>query len=175
VSAAQPNPYAPPTANVSDVEVDSGVIEQAGRGARFGAAILDGIFMALLVYVPALMIGGVESLGAAAGGDYSQLIFSSFGYAAFAGLIVWGVITFVLVKRNSQTLGKKLVGIKVVRSDGSHASLARIFWLRNVVNGIPTAIPIVGNVYALVDHLFIFTESRQCLHDKIADTIVIKA
>jgi uncharacterized RDD family membrane protein YckC len=174
VSAAQPNPYAPPTANVSDVEVDSGVIEQAGRGARFGAAMLDGLFMVLIVYIPAIVIGGVDSIVASAG-DYTQLIFSTFGYVALAGLIVWGVITFILVKRNSQTLGKKLVGIKVVRSDGSHASLARIFWLRNVVNGIPTAIPIVGNIYALVDHLFIFTESRQCLHDKIADTMVVKA
>ena len=174
MSAAQPNPYAPPTANVSDVEVDSGVIEQAGRGARFGAAMLDGLFMVLIVYIPAIVIGGVDSIVASAG-DYTQLIFSTFGYVALAGLIVWGVITFILVKRNSQTLGKKLVGIKVVRSDGSHASLARIFWLRNVVNGIPTAIPIVGNIYALVDHLFIFTESRQCLHDKIADTMVVKA
>jgi uncharacterized RDD family membrane protein YckC len=175
VSAVQPNPYAPPKANVADAEIETGVIEQAGRGARFGAAMLDGLFMVLIVYVPALIVGGVDSIVAGAGGDYTQLIFSTFGYVALAGIAVWGVITFILVKRNSQTLGKKLVGIKVVRSDGSHASLARIFWLRNIVNGIPTAIPIVGNIYALVDHLFIFTESRQCLHDKIADTIVIKA
>ncbi len=57
----------------------------------------------------------------------------------------------------------------------SYASLGRIFWLRNVVNLIPSVIPYVGNIYGLVDALFIFSESRQCVHDKIADTIVVKA
>jgi len=64
-----------------------------------------------------------------------------------------------------------MVGIKVVRSDGSPASLGRLIWLRNVLNGVIAIIP----AYGLIDSLFIFSESRQCLHDKIADTIVIKA
>jgi uncharacterized RDD family membrane protein YckC len=72
--------------------------------------------------------------------------------------------------RNGQSIAKKLLKIKVVRSDGSRASLGRIFWLRNVVNGLLSIIP----AYGIVDVLFIFGESRQCLHDKIADTIVIK-
>jgi len=59
----------------------------------------------------------------------------------------------------------------VVRSDGSPVSLGRIFWLRNFVNGL---LGIIGP-YQLVDWLFIFGESRQCLHDKLADTIVIRA
>jgi uncharacterized RDD family membrane protein YckC len=79
------------------------------------------------------------------------------------------------VHKNGQTIGKRIVGIKVVRTDFSRATLGRIFWLRNVVNAIPGAIPYVGNVYGLVDHLFIFGESRQCVHDKIADTVVVKA
>jgi len=76
-----------------------------------------------------------------------------------------------LFARNGQTIAKKIVGIKVVRSDGSPASLGRIFWLRNVVNGLLGIIPL----YGLIDILFIFGEQRQCLHDKIADTIVVKA
>ena len=40
-----------------------------------------------------------------------------------------------------------------------------------VVNGLLGIIPL----YGLIDPLFIFSESRQCLHDKLADTIVIKA
>jgi uncharacterized RDD family membrane protein YckC len=34
---------------------------------------------------------------------------------------------------------------------------------------------LVGYVYPLIDTLMIFGESRQCLHDRIADTIVVKA
>jgi uncharacterized RDD family membrane protein YckC len=90
-------------------------------------------------------------------------------------MLVILVITCVLVARNGQTIGKRLIGIKVVRSNGEKASFWRIFLLRNVVNAIPSLIPFVGYVYGLVDTLFIFTESRQCLHDKIADTVVVKA
>jgi uncharacterized RDD family membrane protein YckC len=132
------------------------------------------LIAALIIYVPALLVGGASAVMSGAN-DPMALIYGPVGIAVLIGAIVWGVITFVLVKRNSQTIGKKLVGIKVVRSDGSPASLGRIFWLRNVVNGIPTAIPVVGTIYTLVDHLFIFSEARQCLHDKIADTIVVRA
>jgi len=36
-------------------------------------------------------------------------------------------------------------------------------------------IPVIGYIFGLVDSLLIFGEPRQCLHDKFADTIVIKA
>jgi len=75
------------------------------------------------------------------------------------------------VSRNGQSIAKKMLGIKVVRSNGSPASLGRVFWLRNFVNLLLGIIPL----YGLVDALLIFGEPRQCVHDKIADTIVIKA
>ena len=77
--------------------------------------------------------------------------------------------------RGSQSIAKKLLDIKVVRSDGSRASVSRIIWLRNSVIWLLSLVPLLGAVVALLDVLFIFGESRQCLHDKIADTIVIKA
>jgi uncharacterized RDD family membrane protein YckC len=58
-----------------------------------------------------------------------------------------------------------------VRVDGSPVSLGRLILLRNVVVWVLSLIPMFG----IVDVLFIFGESRQCLHDRIADTIVIKA
>jgi uncharacterized RDD family membrane protein YckC len=91
-------------------------------------------------------------------------------------LIAWCIITAWLVAANGQSIGKRLLGIKVVRTDGSRASFARIFLLRNVVNGLPTLLPYVGWLYQLIiDPLMIYQDSRQCLHDKIADTIVVRA
>jgi uncharacterized RDD family membrane protein YckC len=90
-------------------------------------------------------------------------------------LIAWCIITAWLVAANGQSIGKRVVGIKVVRTDGSRASFARIFLLRNVVNGLPNLLPYVGWLYQLVDPLMIYQDSRQCLHDKIADTIVVRA
>jgi uncharacterized RDD family membrane protein YckC len=81
----------------------------------------------------------------------------------------------VFVYRNGQTIGKKLVGIKVARTDGSRATLGRIFWLRYLLNTVITLVPGLGGLYALVDILMIFGEARRCCHDYIADTIVIRA
>jgi uncharacterized RDD family membrane protein YckC len=87
------------------------------------------------------------------------------------GLGIWAWITIKYVSANGQSIAKRMLNIKVVRSDGSKASLGRIFWLRNVVNALLAVIPF----YGIIDALFIFGETRQCLHDKLADTIVVKA
>ncbi|MBS0420453.1 MAG: RDD family protein [Proteobacteria bacterium] len=90
-------------------------------------------------------------------------------------LLLWCVITGWLVATNGQSIGKRLVGIKVVRTDGSRASFARIFLLRNVVNFLPNLLPYIGLLYQpIIDPLFIFQESQRCLHDMIADTMVVR-
>ena len=89
-------------------------------------------------------------------------------------LIAWCVITAWSVAANGQSIGKRLVGIKVVRKDGSRASLARIFLLRNVANSLPMLLPYLGLLYQLIDPLLIYQPARQCIHDKIADTIVVR-
>lgn len=161
------NPYAPPRAKVSDVAEETEDLELAGRAVRLGAAILDGLVIAGLVAVP-LMIGILVS-GSNANGT------SRFpGIAillALIGFIVWAWFTILYVSRNGQTIAKRWLGIKVVRTDGTPASLGRIFWLRNFVNGLLGVIPF----YSWIDPLLIFSDSRQCIHDKIADTIVVVA
>jgi uncharacterized RDD family membrane protein YckC len=166
----QQNPYAPPKAEVEDIADADQPVEQAGRGIRLGAALLDTL-VGVIVAAPILISIARNPTWAS---DPSVLLGAS-AFISLAASIAWIAVTIVLVKRNGQTIGKKLVGIKVVRSDGSKASLGRIFWLRNIVNAIPSAIPFLGSIYGLVDHLFIFGDKRQCLHDKIADTVVVTA
>jgi len=162
------NPYAPPRAKVSDIADESEELELAGRGVRLGAAVVDSLVPFALVGLPFLF-----------GGVFSVLIhpdqppdFSGFWMLlALVGFIVWIWFTILYVSRNGQTIAKKWLGIKVVRADGSKASLGRIFWLRNVVNGLLGVIPF----YSWIDPLLIFSDSRQCIHDKLADTIVVVA
>jgi len=151
------NPYAPPQAAVQDV-VDSDSQQLAGRGTRLLTMILDSIILVAMVYLP-LMIGTAVSRAI------------PFDLLVVAGLVGWIWLTVMFVSRNGQSIGKKITGIKVVRSDGSRASLGRIIVLRNVLNSLLGIIPL----YGFVDALLIFGESHQCVHDKIADTIVIKA
>lgn len=160
------NPYAPPSAIVSDVS-DPSVAVPADRLARLGAVILDGFVFGAMVYFPA----AIGLLASGAMEDGVPPIAAGLFLAALAGFVAWAYFTVAYVRANGQTIGKRLLKIKVVRADGAPASLGRIFWLRNIVNGLFTLIPL----YGIIDSLFIFSESRQCLHDKIADTIVVNA
>jgi uncharacterized RDD family membrane protein YckC len=165
------NPYAPPRANVYDVN-NAGENVLADRATRLVASILDGLIFGAMVYLP-LIIGGVISgiVVGASGGKPSVSIIGFTGLLGLAGLIVWAWLTIKFVNANGQSIAKKMLGIKVVRADGSPVSLGRIFWIRNVANVLLSIIPF----YGLIDALMIFGEPRRCIHDKLADTIVIKA
>jgi uncharacterized RDD family membrane protein YckC len=173
-----PNAYAPPKAKVADV-TPGDELTLANPLARLGAYLIDGVIVGALIYTPIVVSGALNAAMAEAMRGNPLAIWGAFasggGLVSLLLLIGWGVVTFRLVAANGQTIAKKLIGIKVVRSDGSRATVARIFWLRNVVNGLISGIPFIGYLYALIDVLFIFTERRQCLHDKIADTIVVDA
>lgn len=163
------NPYAPPTAHVYDVAAPAGAeVIPASRLARFGAAMIDSISVAVLFYGPITF----ATLSSTTGDPATVL--AGVGLGALGGLILVA-LNVVFVARNSQSLGKKLVGLKVVRMDGSHASFARILFRRNAINWVLSLVPWLGAVYGIIDVLFIFSSSEQCLHDRIADTIVVDA
>jgi uncharacterized RDD family membrane protein YckC len=165
------NPYAPPQAMVVDVVDPAAGIELADRSARLGASILDGLIIGLIVYLPLVLgalLGGVSQGDAT--GEFPPGVAVGLLFGA-AGFIVWLWFTIKLLKANGQSIGKKAVGIKMVRRDGSEVSLSRVIWLRNVVNMLLGIIPL----YGFIDVLFIFGNARRCVHDHLADTIVIKA
>jgi len=164
----------------------------AERSARLLAASIDELLLLATALpmaagaVPALLgvlsqadvqsLDSAESLSAII--DPQQLLQAMLAGSGFiisiVALIAWCVVTAWLVAANGQTIGKRLVGIKVVRTDGSRASFARIFLLRNVVNSLPLLLP-YGWLYQLIDPLLIYQPSRQCVHDRIADTIVVRS
>jgi uncharacterized RDD family membrane protein YckC len=170
------NPYAPPRAIVEDIVQAPGEMVLAERLTRLGAAILDNVIVLVAVYAPLmLVIFGDSSPGPTSDDDGVSPVVIAGAAGAVLGLVVWSWFTLRYLIRGSQSIAKKLLDIKVVRSDGSRASVSRIIWLRNFVIWLLSLVPLLGAVVALLDVLFIFGESRQCLHDKIADTIVIKA
>ena len=158
------NPYQTPNAYVEDVtgDVDG---ELAGRGTRLGAVIVDG----LIFMIPGVFAGfGFAALRHAGGIGIAMVV-------GLIGLIVLVIINLVMLHRSGQTIGKRLLGVKIVRTNGDRAGLTRIFFLRSLVPGLFGSIPLAGPVFTIVDSLFIFRESRRCVHDLIADTIVIQA
>jgi uncharacterized RDD family membrane protein YckC len=78
-----------------------------------------------------------------------------------------------MLYRSGQTIGKRALDIAVVRSDGSPVALSRYIFLRVAPMWLLGLIPLVGRFIGLVDPLLIFGKERRCLHDLIADTIVV--
>jgi len=166
----------------------------AERGARLLAASIDELIL-LGIALPALLIpiathavrldmptasAPIDPLLIDTGQMESQLISAMLSGPGFVitvlALLAWCGITAWLVATNGQTIGKRMVGIKVVRTDGSPASFGRIFLMRNVVSTLPAFLPFIGLLYQLViDPIFIFQDSRRCLHDLIADTTVVRS
>ena len=165
------NPYAPPLTSVRDIAEPHTATAPADRGTRLGAAILDGLIFAAMVYVPLFVVAIIGGIANPETGDNTNPLLAVGLLLAVIGFALWCWLTIVGMKANGQSIAKKMLGIKVVRTDGSPVSLGRLIWLRNVVNTLVGIIPL----YGLIDPLFIFQESRRCLHDKLADTIVIKA
>jgi uncharacterized RDD family membrane protein YckC len=170
------NPYAPPRSMVADVQDPAGEIVLADRGTRLGAAMLDGVIFSALVYLPLFFIfrSGLGS-GSLVGAPTNSPILIIGAILTLGGFGAWCWFTIKYVKANGQSIAKRLLGIKVVRSDGAAVSLNRLFWLRNVLSSGIGVIPFLGILYTFADILFIFAVSRQCLHDKLADTIVVIA
>lgn len=159
------NPYAPPQARVEDIAPVDGERELAGRGPRLGAVLIDtGILM--LVNLPLLhLLDGFKPDPSA-----FELVRN-----ALAGMLVFVALDGVLLARHGQTIGKRLLDVHIVRGNGARAGIGRLLGLRYGLFWVLAVIPVLGFVVALVDSLLIFRESHKCLHDDVADTIVIKA
>ncbi|KAF0814682.1 hypothetical protein IGB42_00737 [Andreprevotia sp. IGB-42] len=165
------NPYAPSHA---ELEAAPGTgYELATRSARFGATVVDGLIWVAAMLIPTLLLVPVllssrssPGLGWGAG---TVAFFVAMGVAWIALV----AINCTLIHRNGQTLGKKALGIRVVCADGQRCSLRRYLFIRSLPLGIVKAIPYLGLLVSLLDSLLIFRETRRCLHDDLANTIVV--
>lgn len=164
-----PNPYAPPRAEVSD-EPFPLTTEHAAPGRRLGAVVLDVLFLFCAI-LPSVIAVGLERATVHNG----QMAASIGGVISLAGLVLWLLWTLVLLHQGGQTLGKRILRIRIVRTSGARASLPRLILLRFLVSIVLVALPsYAGKLCFLLDSAMLLGKSRQCLHDRTADTIVVK-
>ena len=131
--------------------------ELASRWARFSACVVDGVaFSIAFAFVEA---GTFSNRG---------------GLVAFGVLLLLGQLAadVFLLTVMGQTIGKIVLGIRIVRADtGEAPGFVRGVLLRSVVNSVLSVIPF----YSLVDPLTIFRDDRRCLHDMLAGTVVVRS
>jgi uncharacterized RDD family membrane protein YckC len=170
------NPYAPPHAAVRDAPAalpTKGAL--ATRTLRLAGAMVDSVASAVFV-VPFLMLAGEWT--AAISGE------RSYGTIALGGFAVFTAMHGYLLGTRGQTIGKWLVGTRIVRADNDEVpTLARTLSLRygTLALGLPVtlfvgvwagaiAYPLI--VFGLIDSALVFRRDRRCLHDLIARTKV---
>jgi hypothetical protein len=115
------NPYTTPQADLS-VQRAPHEAELAGRMERLGAAMIDGLIMAVVSLGPIIaFFGGWTAYSSASTADF------------------WRIVT------------RRLMPVYALNF-----------------------VPRVGALLGIVNVLFIFRRSKKCLHDDIADTVVIR-
>jgi uncharacterized RDD family membrane protein YckC len=86
----------------------------------------------------------------------------------------------ILLSIRGQTIGKMCLGIQVVRCPrGDRAGFVKAVMLRSMLVGILILGSIIyfglmGIVVLLANALMIFRQDRRCMHDLVADTMVMK-
>jgi uncharacterized RDD family membrane protein YckC len=152
--------------------MDDGKPVLASLEKRLGAALIDGLISAALLIGPMVLFFG----------SWTRYIVAAqtLGISFLIGTVIFSSVVYVLVNgyllaKNGQTVGKKLLNIKIVRTNGAAVDLKRVVLYRFLPARLVTLVPIIGNFLVLIEVLFIFRASRQCIHDQIADTIVVNA
>ena len=182
-------PYQPPVAAINHTYQNN--LELAGRDTRLVAFLVDFIICLLPIFFAILiaffffedvfnindetgdiLAGDIEILT-----DQFEILMALIGFV-LSSLLIIVILNLGWLCQNGQTIGKRLLSIKIVRTDGSKAGLLRIIFLRGFA--VPlivfiSTLPWWKSIVFLVNHLLIFQKSRRCGHDLIADTTVIEA
>jgi uncharacterized RDD family membrane protein YckC len=182
VSCGQPlmdaNPYASPMAispGQSPFLPPTGMPMLAGRLERFVAQIVDGL-LNLAAALPGIVLLIVSAINAGPDEDPGPLFFVGLIIAG-VGSLALNIYQWVLISQSGQSIGKRLMRVRIVKLETQqppgfvYGVLLRL-WVNGLLSGLPCGI---GLVYTLVDLLFIFREDRRCVHDHLAQTVVIQA
>lgn len=124
--------------------------EKASVGTRFIALIIDAIILGVIGGVLALLTGRTE-LG---------------GFASFIVGVLYQI--YFLTGQDGQTPGKRIMGIRVVKTSGAPLTAADVI-IRYIGYYINTIFIMLGWIWALFD------SNNQGWHDKLAGTYVVTA
>ena len=179
------NPYRPPAAALYRARPPAPVIERdldaglASRGRRLLAHLLDSLILGISAVPVFFLLAAAGMLpegvlkGTARADD--ELVLSTILTMMVISMVPVCLVNLYYLGQHGQTLGKKALSIRIVRPSGELATLGRLVVLRTGLPWIFGMVPFLGGMFGLADALCIFRDDRRCLHDHIADTIVVDA
>jgi formylglycine-generating enzyme required for sulfatase activity/uncharacterized RDD family membrane protein YckC len=160
--------------------------ELASRWQRLWGSLIDAL-IAMAIIFPAMWFLGLWQLMADAKWSSSagyfekqqevlgQLTIEQRIIMFALGTVVFIVIQGYLLGKYGQTIGKRMVGTRIVScEDGRILPFWTVFSLRYLPVSLVSQIPVAGQWLSLIDVLFIFRKDKRCIHDLIAGTKVVK-
>ncbi|MFI6501807.1 RDD family protein [Nonomuraea typhae] len=141
---------------------------------RLVARIVDGVILGIAYAVLSMILATVLGVG-----------FLAVMLTAILGAVIYFAYEFVMLRSGGQTIGKKVMGLRVVPAGGNRAgrplttdavvSRAGVLWGPLALSFIPV-IGFVAYLLYVVNVLWQFWDKplQQCLHDKLAGTVVVR-
>jgi uncharacterized RDD family membrane protein YckC len=142
--------------------------EIAGLASRFLAALIDTVLITLLQIVTLLGLVGVARLaGEVDASDLNPWVIAVAGLLAFA--FYWGYYTFFEVLLAGQSPGKRWIGLRVIRRDGTPLTLSE-----SIVRNLVRLVDFMPAYYGVgVVAMFVDGQTRR-LGDLAAGTLVVR-
>ena len=176
-----------PQTEVVDVHI-------ASPGARVTAYLLNNLFN-VLIWVPFIVMVVftfdeseelVSESSLSNTPDYAVITF----FISLAVYLVFGIFQLYYMSRDGQSLGKKIMGIRVLKSDGNNPGFEGTVLIREVVWALAVGVVVTlvslaisdtgGNLISLliafINFIMLFSvkRDRRTLYDMLADTVVVQ-
>lgn len=177
--------------NRNGQEIEVGI---AGAGDRILAALLNQLFTFLILLVPfaGLIVFAIKNEGRIVGSEeiVGLLLGTTSFWVGLAGILAYTVIQIYYMSRDGQSLGKKIMRIRVLKTDGRNPGFVGTVLVREIAWSVLVAIiaAVIGlavgdngenaiNLLAFLANfvlLFMVKRDRRTLYDILADTVVVK-
>jgi uncharacterized RDD family membrane protein YckC len=137
-------------------------LEPADFGMRLGAWLFDLLLFLIAVMASTFLLSSLSK---------KSIVGSNAMLAAFytVAVVLFAFNFILLAGRAGQTIGKRLVGIRIVQEDGTPASYVSVLLRHFVGYTLSALVGFLGFLWVIWD------SKHQGWHDKIARTIVVLA
>ncbi|WP_084704329.1 RDD family protein [Phaeacidiphilus oryzae] len=145
----------------------AGMPPLGGLFRRVVARFVDGVLMAIVSGIIVVAGGWQHSFDSGGAGSVWVGILTS--------VLYWVYDALMMMYWRGQTVGKRLMRIRVAMLADGRVPAPGAAWVRAAVYALPSIISCIGELFWLVNVLWCTWDRpfRQCLHDKAAKTVVV--
>lgn len=141
----------------------------ASRIERLIAAFVDGIIISIPLFTILFVFFGLNGITDLM---YQHAILYTITVFLIAQVIYLSINGWLLYT-NGQTLGKKMMQIKIATTKDDLPKITSSYGARYLFPAFIMLFPLIGSLFAVIDLLFIFRKDKRCVHDFIAGTKVV--